>query len=134
MLSHATALLGEKFAVRSSVSDEYGNDFSIGKVVIGSTHDDCFFTLKPHSARLKRALLESVLALHSGYLKKDIDWSGVVERLLDLWTSGTTLQMRAIHRPTQIDIKVFSNDATFFEKLFTQSVNVVCVDGRAVVR
>jgi hypothetical protein len=134
VLARTAVLVEGEFTVRPSTRDEYGKDVFLGAVVTGSTHDDCFFRLAPCSARLKRALLESVLALHSSYLRKDVDWSGAVNSLLHLWMPGTTLRIRANDRHCRVSVQSFRTGATFFERLFNKSRIVDCATGVGLLR
>ncbi len=129
VLAHTALLMGEEFAERTSITDEYGKDVCLGAVVTGSIHDDCFIILEPASVSLKRALLESVLALHSSYLAKDVDWSAVLGPLMELWMPGTTLSIRANDRRCRVSVQSFRNGATFIEKLFKRLVIVDCATG-----
>lgn len=134
VLARTAALIDGQFGVRPSMTDEYGTDVSLGTGVTGATHDDCFFNLEPDSARLKRALLESVLALHSSYLRKDVEWTTVVEALLHLWIPRTTLRIRTDFRHCCLRVRSFPNDASFLEKLFNKSRIVDCATGVASLR
>src|SRR5688500_17004568 len=121
VLARTASLIDGEFEVRASLTDEYGKDVSLGTDVTGTTHDNCFFNLEPNSARLKRALLESVLALHSSYLKEDVEWATAVDALLHLWIPRTTLRIRTDIRHCRLRVRSFPNDATFIEKLFNKS-------------
>ena len=134
VLTHTAALIGEEFTARPSPTDDYGQEVFLGAVVTGATHDDCFFQLVPASVGLKRPLLESVLALHSSYLAKNIDWSGVVDPILELWMPETTLRIRANDRHHRVSVQSYSAGATFFEKLFSKSRIVDCATGVAILR
>lgn len=84
VLAYMAKLLDSELSVKHSAKDEYGQDISLPGIAYGSTHDDCFFHVVPASTLLKRALLESVLALHSSYLQKEVDWSAVIDPILRL--------------------------------------------------
>ena len=134
VLARTATLIDGELAVCPSMTDEYGNDVSLGTGVTGSTHDDCFFCLGPGSARLKRALLESVLALHSSYLRKDVEWSAAVNSLLHLWIPGTTLRIRSDIGHCRLSVRSFPIGATFLEKLLNKSQIVDCATGVAFLR
>ena len=131
VLAQTAVLLGGEFVVSSSATDEYGNNISLGDGSTGSTHDDCFFKLSPGTMALRRALLQSVLDLHSSFLRLDVDWSLVTGLLLDAWMPETTLRIRSNHRLCQVRVRRFPSAATFLQKLCNKSLIVDCTNGVA---
>jgi hypothetical protein len=65
VLEHVASLLGTELRARPSEGDEYGEEISLGAVASGSSHDGCFFALRPLTNPLKRAVVASVLDLHA---------------------------------------------------------------------
>jgi hypothetical protein len=60
-----------------------------------SLHDDCFFYIKPATPSVVDGVLWNVLAQHSFYLRKDVDWSEIQGDLRQTLVVAGRLQVQS---------------------------------------
>lgn len=61
-------------------------------------HDDCFFNVKPLDDLLLRRLISCILEQHSFYLKQEIDWSQVLEEIVQIISSAPAVAFKSYPR------------------------------------
>ena len=133
VLEHAATLLGTDLRGRPSAEDEHGEELSLGAVATGSGHDGCFFALGPSSAPLKLAVVASVLELHAGYLRRQVDWSGVLDGLAARLTPGVSLRMRSRPGRQRLTVQCYSRTAGVLRRFVAPRLVVDCRAPRAVL-
>src|SRR5215471_8410332 len=133
VLEHVGAALGVQLQARPSNTDEYGEEITLGDIASGAAHDGCFFALGPPSPSLERALMAAVLDLHATYLGAAIDWSGVLDRLVEKLAPNTTLRFRSRPARRKLVLRVCPSGTGFLRRATSPRIEIDCSDGRAVI-
>ena len=81
-------------------------------------HDDCFFRVVPINAELLRALVSCILQQHSFYLGLEVDWSDVIDPVLNIMgDSGRRgIGMQSNPRRKQLAIRQPNTEAGCFPR------------------
>lgn len=133
VLEHAAGLLSTSFHTGPSHTGDYDEVISLGAFAGGTSHDDCFFELGPRAEDLTRAMVEAVLALHGTYLGRAVDWSPIVNEILDRLRPEFTVRMRSRPEKQVLEVRAYPRDASFMNRALTKAMILDCSGSKARV-
>ncbi len=86
-----------------------GKDYSIdqpGKFVYEIyVHDNCFFFIRPVDEWVMRRVVQNVLAQHSFYLGRAIDWSGAIEHVRKALMGHRRIELQSNRRSQYVQLR-----------------------------
>lgn len=105
-------------------------------------HDDCFSYVEPTDKNLLRDLVDSILQQHSYYLQTEVDWSSVIDFIVQELLKCTSIKIKSHLRKKSLSIRPENWDNTRFfafwddikNLLFPRTKCTISVkDGKAVL-
>jgi len=82
---------------------------------------------------LKQALMAAVLDLHATYLGRPVDWSGVLDGLVERLVPDVSLRVESRPGRQQLAIRAYPRAAAFLSRAFAKVIVVDCAGPRGVM-